>query len=291
MPSAEVDIDAGLVAQLISEQFPDLAHLAIGDVSFGWDNVVVRVGDDLAARLPRRQAAVALAEHEHRWLSELAARLPLSIPAPIHIGQPSDAYPWPWSICRWLPGTIAAHDPPADAGRAARVLGDFLRALHVTAPHDAPRNPVRGGPLEQRADLLDRFLPVLGDGVDQARIRQQWSQALTLPRWSRAPVWVHGDLHPANLLVVRGDLASVIDFGDLTAGDPACDLSVAWMLFPTDADAREQLRETSGHDDDTWLRARGWAINLGVSFLANSADNATIAAIGERTLASALADQ
>lgn len=30
----------------------------------------------------------------------------------------------------------------------------------------------------------------------------------------------------------RGRLSAVIDFADLSAGDPATDLAVAWMLFP-----------------------------------------------------------
>ena len=48
--------------------------------------------------------------------------------------------------------------------------------------------------------------------------------------YSRAqtPASLHGDLHPANVLVNDGQVSGVIDFGDITAGDPASDLSVAW---------------------------------------------------------------
>ena len=68
--------------------------------------------------------------------------------------------------------------------------------------------------------------------------------------WSGPPVWIHGDLHPCNLLVTDGRLSAVLDFGNLTAGDPATDLSVAWM------------------------RARGWGLALGLAYLAHSRDNA-----------------
>ncbi|MER7151067.1 phosphotransferase [Streptomyces lydicus] len=51
---------------------------------------------------------------------------------------------------------------------------------------------------------------------------------------------LHGDLHPANILVDRGRIRAVIDFGDITSGDPATDLSVAWMLFT--AEQRVALR-------------------------------------------------
>jgi aminoglycoside phosphotransferase (APT) family kinase protein len=100
-------------------------------------------------------------------------------------------------------------------------------------------------------------------------------------------VWLHGDLHPANLLVEHGRLSAVIDFGDITAGDPAGDLSVAWMLLP--ADARPRLRRAYGAvDDDTWARARGWALCLAVTFVADAADHPVVAAIGRRTLTAVL---
>ena len=102
----------------------------------------------------------------------------------------------------------------------------------------------------------------------------------------------HGDLHPANILVHRGRISGVIDFGDITAGDPAADLSVAWMLPPADCRGafRDAYRAASGHadSDDTWARARGWALALSLAFLAHSADNPLIAAIGHRTIGAVL---
>jgi orotidine-5'-phosphate decarboxylase len=56
--------------------------------------------------------------------------------------------------------------------------------------------------------------------------------ALAAPAYEGPPVWLHGDLHPANILVRHGRVSGVIDFGDITSGDPAADLSVAWMLLP-----------------------------------------------------------
>jgi len=79
----------------------------------------------------------------------------------------------------------------------------------------------------------------------------------------------------------------VIDFGDLTRGDPATDLAVAWMLLP--AAERELFRQAYGRaDDDTWARARGWALSLALVFLTFSADNPMMAAIGQRTLSELL---
>jgi serine/threonine protein kinase len=70
------------------------------------------------------------------------------------------------------------------------------------------------------------------------------------------PAWVHGDLHPANILVNAGQISAVIDFGDLTSGDPANDLSVAWMMLA--AKERAIFWQAYGHaDDHTRARARG----------------------------------
>jgi aminoglycoside phosphotransferase (APT) family kinase protein len=80
---------------------------------------------------------------------------------------------------------------------------------------------------------------------------------------------------------------------DLSAGDPATDLSVAWMLFPSSARPifRASARESSDRiDDDTWTRARGWALALGLAYLASSRDNDVMGALGRATLEAVLSD-
>ena len=104
-------------------------------------------------------------------------------------------------------------------------------------------------------------------------------------------MWLHGDLHPANILVHRGRISGVIDFGDITAGDPASDLSVAWMLLPTGGHATfwSAYQAAGGRADDAVrARARGWALNLAVVFLAHSEDNPVLRQVGRRTLSTVL---
>ena len=286
MPAAEVDVTPALLRRLLAEQHPDLAGQPVTLLANGWDNVVFRVGGDLLARLPRREMGARLAVHEQRWLPALAPRLPLPIPAPVRTGRPGLGYPWPWSIVPFLPGEVAASTPPADPGAAAVSLGRFLAALHMPAPPDAPENPFRGVPLADRTDTVMQNLSLVADQVDVRAVRRMWAAALAAPRWRQPPVWVHGDLHPANILVHDGRISGVIDFGDLTAGDPAADLSVGWMLLP--AGWHQAFRDSAGAGDASWARATGWALALGLVYLAHSADNPQLAAVGRHTLRAVL---
>jgi aminoglycoside phosphotransferase (APT) family kinase protein len=282
MPAAEVDVSVELVRQLLAQQHPDLAALALGVLVNGWDNMVCTVGADLLARLPRRAQAAELVAHEQRWLPELAPRLPLRIPAPVRIGQPGCGFPWNWSVVPFLPGQVAALAAPADLASAAIALGEFLAALHVPAPRDAPVNPFRGGPLAARADRVNEHLGLIASGPDVDAASAIWDSAVEAAAWADPPVWVHGDLHPANILVDAGRICAMIDFGDITSGDPATDLSLAWMMFA--ARERDILRQAYGNaDDHTWARARGWALSLALVFLTFSADNPLMARIGQRT--------
>ena len=284
MPAAEVDVTVELVEELIKAQHPDLlAPLTM--IANGWDNVIFRLGDDLLVRLPRRQAAAQLVINEQRWLPTLAAHLPAQVPMPVRTGTPTDVFPWSWSITRWLPGTTLIALPVEQRSAYAPALGEFLAALHRPAPAEAPPNPVRGVPLSDRVELAAEHLSS-GHVPDADRLAPLWQQLLDTPAWSSEPVWVHGDPHPANVLTDQGRLAAVIDFGDITSGDPATDLAAGWLSF--DATGRQLLREHYRRhtelDDDTWQRARGWALAIGMALVVNSDDNPELAAVGRHAL-------
>jgi aminoglycoside phosphotransferase (APT) family kinase protein len=217
------------VRSLLSEQHPDLADLGLERLTSGWDNEIYRLGATFAVRLPRRAPAVPLILNEQRWLPRLAPSLPVPVPAPVRIGIASAHYPAPWSIVPWLEGE-SADIAPLDADQAES-LAAFLRALHVGAPAQAPRSPYRGVPLGQRADVVEQKLARHQRRSGHSpRLEELWRSALAAPE--DTPVtWVHGDLHARNVLVSKGHLKAVIDWGDLCAGDRATDLAAVWMLL------------------------------------------------------------
>ncbi len=292
MPAAEVDVSADLVRRLLAAQHPDLAHQPVEFLANGWDNVMFRVGGELVARLPRRALGARILAHEQRWLPLLAPRLPLPVPYPERIGHPAHGYPWAWSIVPYLPGEPAASADAVDLPGVAGAIAGFLGALHVPAPADAPANPFRGVPLRERAPNFAMNLDTLAGLVDRDAVLGVWEDALAARAFTGPPVWLHGDLHPANILVRDGRVTGIIDFGDTTAGDPAADLSVAWMLLPVEWHGafRSAYEAVGGLTRDAlWARARGWALNLGIVFLAYSADNPRLLEVGRRTLRAVLA--
>lgn len=283
-PLAEVAIDAALVTALLQAQHPDLAHLPLHAVDSGWDNAMFRLGERWAVRLPRRALGAPLIEHEQAWLPRLQATLPLPIPVPHRIGAPALGYPWAWSVVPWLPGTPADHDQPHAS--QARVLAAFLRALHVAAPADAPRNPVRGVPLRDRAEAVAPRIERLAANTDAItpRVLQIWQDALRAPI-DVSPTWLHGDLHPRNVLVERGVITGIVDWGDITSGDRAGDLSSIFMLFAEASARREAFSSYGAISDATLQRARGWAVLVGVALLDTGLiDNPRNAELGRRVL-------
>lgn len=287
-PAAEVAVTDQLVRELLADQHPDLADLPLVELSAGWDNVIFRLGDELVVRLPRRELAAPLVLHEQRWLPQLAPALPLDVPVPVRTGRPSATYPWHWSVTRWFDGASGLTAPLADPEDAARCIGRFLAALHRPAPPDAPPNPYRGIPLAERDELTRGWIDQMAGHLDAPLVRRCWEAHVELPRWTGPPLWLHGDLHPHNVVVHEGRVTAVIDFGDICSGDPATDLGIAWMLLPPAA--RPVLREAAGVDDLTWERGRGWALALGLAYAANSASTPDFARVGRQTIASVLAD-
>jgi aminoglycoside phosphotransferase (APT) family kinase protein len=261
----ELRFEQDLVRALLRDQHPDLADLELRAVSGGWDNQQWRLGEELAVRLPRTGRAPALLHTEQTWLPTLAERLPLPTPAPVRVGKPSSLFEHTWTIARWVEGEPADR-APVTRSEAAEVLAGFLRALHHRAPADAPANPSRGIPLAGLQGV-EGWFEVIAGHADAGAARDVWEKALAAPAWQGAPLWLHGDLHPANVVVRDGMLAGVIDFGEMCAGDPATDLSAAWILLPAGTasrffDAYERA------DDATIARARGWAVLRAVNLVA-----------------------
>ncbi len=267
MHADEIHTDVALVRRLLAGQFPQWADLAIDPVaSYGTDHDIYRLGDHLAARLPRIGWATEQAAREAEWLPKLAPHLPLAVPVQLALGHPAEGYPFEWSVYEWLPGENA-NGTIDDLEQAAVDLAAFVNALRRVDVADAHPRPSRGrgAPLAELDEQVHRSVAALGDRIDGAATLRSWEESLNVSGWAADEVWVHGDLLPGNLLVVDGRLSAVIDFGGLNVGDPACDLQPAWNVFA--GDSRTRFRAELRVDDASWLRGRGWALYQAVSAL------------------------
>lgn len=285
MPAAEFDVTDDLVHRLLHEQHPDLAVRPLTRVANGWDNVIFRLDgageEPLTVRVPRRQLGADLVANEHRWLPQLAPRLPIAVPAPVRFGEPTTEYPWKWSVCPWFEGEVAADVAPRDLSLEAQRLGSFLAALHVPAPADAPHNAYRCGPASEPRPRFERALDRLSALVDSPLVWSRWEELVGVDEWDGEPVWLHGDLHTANVIVGRGVI---------TAGDPAVDFAIGWMLFGDD-DRAVFRTAAGGVDDATWSRAQAWALHFALMYLLHSADSPRFERMGTGLLDALLPGQ
>lgn len=288
-PSAELHIDESFVRALLREHAPMLADRPLSHLAAGWDNEMWRLGDGLVVRLPRRAQAARLVEGEIRTLPAIAQRLAkaaVTVPTLVLAGVPDPSldYPWTWSILTWIPGHATIADPRASRTAWAAKLAHALRVLHVSADAETPQNPLRGVPLALRDESVRARLSEVREPDAREALTAAWRAGMAAPAYDAAPVVVHGDLHPANVITDAGDLAAIVDFGDVSGGDPAVDLATAWLTF--DRAGRDIFRTTYASDDDAlWIRARAWAASMAASLLNQSDDRPDFRRLGEETAA------
>ncbi|WP_199930998.1 aminoglycoside phosphotransferase family protein [Streptomyces sp. CB02923] len=259
-------VDDALVRRLVAGRFPRWAGLPVERFpSGGTVNAMYRLGDGMVVRLPLVEGGVGDVALEREWLPRLAPRLPVAVPEVLGAGEPAEAYPWPWSVYRWLPGENPEAGALSEPVLLAEDLAGFVAAMRSVTVPGAPRAH-RGGPLaaldEATRTAIGELRGIPEEGIDGDAVTAVWEDALAAPDRDAAPVWLHADLMPGNLLVDGGRLTAVIDFGCTGAGDPACDLFPAWNLLP--ADARKVFREALDVDDATWRRGRGRALSQAV---------------------------
>lgn len=261
-PATEVPIGDELVRGLVDGQFPHWADLPLRKI-YSWENAMFRLGDELVVRLTKGRWALGQLEKEHRWLPRFARHLPLPIPVPLAMGRPDLGYPWRWSVCTWVEGEDATAERIADHEQAGVDLAEFLTALQSL---DATGGPVAGQPphifgwrpFSDVDPLMRKQVLSAAPSPELTILEKAWNEGMGAARWEGPPVFLHGDLAPSNVLARDGRLCGVIDFGVLSIGDPAYDYAGAWHLLSVAG--RHAFREALKLDDDTWKRARAWAV-------------------------------
>lgn len=157
-----------------------------------------------------------IARDEHRLLTALhAAGLP--VPRPCLVTDPNDPFPQPALIIDFIDGTTGV--PPHLATLAGDLMATFLVWLH------------RLDPMALDLDFLPRLDQKIAQSLSQpyvsrntelvrATLNQHWSHVTV-----NAPVLLHGDFWPGNIIWNTHGIAAVLDWEDAAVGDPVADLA------------------------------------------------------------------
>lgn len=253
-------INTQLVKQLIIEQFPQYQEASIEPVKLdGHDHRTFHLGSTMSVRLPSHKRYQKQVIKEYEWLPFLQKKLDIRISTPLHLGKPSELFPMPFGIYQWIEGSTI--QTRVDSCSLAHEVSQFLKSFESISTTNGPLpsldNFYRGGSLMVYDDETRLELNKLSDQELSKSLLKQWENALA-SNYNNPPVWVHGDMAGTNLLIHQSKLVGVIDFGGLAIGDPACDLTIAWTLFM--GESRALFMKEMEMDDQTWQRAKGWAI-------------------------------
>jgi aminoglycoside phosphotransferase (APT) family kinase protein len=124
--------------------------------------------------------------------------------------------------------------------------------------------------------------------IDGDAFLAAWDDAVVAPDFVGTPPLAHGDLLAGNVLVHDRRLHAVIDWAGVGRADPAREVMAAWTLFASES--RAVFRRQLEVDDDTWRRARGWALTriFNVAYYENT--NPVFSLDARRTIAEVLRD-
>jgi aminoglycoside phosphotransferase (APT) family kinase protein len=238
-----MNAEAGRFRALIEAAFPDLAIRTCRFLAEGWDSTVWEVNDAFVFRFPKRAEVAVWLRTEIALLPALAPVLPVPVPHFTYCAGPSAAFPYPFVGYRKLPGVSLAEAPPAliHSERLAAQIGAVLSALHRFPVARAIACGVERQTPEMWRDQYAAFLTDIRTlfprmtPAERERTEALFGAYLDEPVHLRfEPTLLHQDLGGEHILLdpETGDCSGVIDWGDITIGDPAqdfCGFPAAWL--------------------------------------------------------------
>ncbi len=273
---------------MIRRQFPQWDHEPVQWLdSAGTVNVIVRIGDSLAARFRRQAADPKDVAHDLRReadaLDELASAVSVPVPTAVAAGEPAPEYPLPWPVHTWLPGEIAT---PTSVAGSQRFCDDLVTLIsELRQAHTQERvfsGTQRGGELSVHDEWMETCFRRSEGLLDVPGLRRLWERFRELPH-QEPDVMAHKDIIPGNLLISDGRLVGLLDGGSFGPADPALDLVSAWHLL--DSPLRDHLRHSLDCSDLQWQRGAAWAFqqSMGLVWYYNDT-NPVMRDLGRSTL-------
>ncbi len=221
--------------ELIRHNFPQITIQTAQPITRGWDSFVLDVNGELIFRFPMRDDVIVYLGREMRLLPSLEPTLSAPIPHFAYIGQGDASYPYTFVGYRKLQGRPLEDESITQEQLAALApaLARFLSELHHFPVAQAVQAGVeehtpetwRTRYQERYEDLQRRVFHLLDEGLRKQSV-QLWENFLDdRTGFAFQPALIHGDLGCEHIFCDpgRGVLTGVIDWGDVTVGDPALD--------------------------------------------------------------------
>jgi aminoglycoside phosphotransferase (APT) family kinase protein len=294
---ADWEVSEELIHELIYSQFSQLSSMPIKKIGSGFDNTVYRVGEEFIFRFPRREIAIQGLRTEGRMLPKLEDFITIPYSKPLFYGEGNDVYPAPFMGYTYLPGSFPLGLTDDQRALSTSTLAQFLRRLHTFPVKVALENNVKYDSrnllnIVLKKEKMLRFLTVLTPHLldEEHHLLSAYLHQLKTDDVTPRNVFLHGDLHFKNIMVKEsGKVSGIIDWGDMTVGHPACDLSIVYSFFPSHV--RQSFFEEYGEvDQETKDLARLIAVFIPMLILMQAIDSKedTIANEAKATIKRAL---
>lgn len=139
----------------------------------------------------------------------------LPVPKPLLMDDSGSVLAEPYLVIAFVDGTTVL--PAGEEDRHIDTMAEWLARIHAFPVADLPQLPARNDPRPEVFEFLPR-------GSEWQPLETHL-RALVDSACRQAPVLLHGDYWPHNLLWQHGTVAAILDWEDSAFGDPLADLA------------------------------------------------------------------
>ncbi len=221
------------LVKIIRGEFPRLKFSNAEINNKGWDHTNLILDNKYVFRFPKDDSHMKKIKVEMKLLNMLSKRVPVRVPKYDFMGKNNVFGGYKLIKGKELTKTAFRKLTESQKKNCAQKLGKFLTALHDFPKNKAKRiGLIDDWPLsEERKEYEKRkkfIFSVLSEkecnfvkGFVKKYLSMKVSPELTV---------IHNDLCDNHILIKKGKMSGIIDFGDSSLGDPAKDFAWLWEL-------------------------------------------------------------
>lgn len=237
--------------QDICRNFPQFSVSSWSTLGEGQMSRAILVNGEYVFRFPKHDEAAETLNNEILLLPRIATYLTLCIPRFEFIGRQANG--WPFVGYAIIPGDLLSEDvfgelPKQIQQRVAEQIAQFMNEMQaIPVQHIPELTPVDFRTIYARdRDGFHDCLVALSADV-RKYVKRRFEEFLNNDSYfNHAPRLIHADLSPDHYVLNRdlGELAGIIDFGDLQISDP--DYEYTYILEDIGPEFTRRILELRG---------------------------------------------